>query len=143
MTNPSWTYAGFWVRTAALLLDYIFITLLTLVFAVILNIAGVSREQENHAVIGFIAIALFVGYFVYFTGGKPQGTPGKRICNLRVICKDGTDVGFVRAFLRFVAYIISCAPFYLGFALAGFTREKTALHDLICGTRVVQGKTSV
>ncbi len=141
----SWKYAGFWVRVAALFIDYLFALLITVIYVVALAILDLDTDKnpERTALIGLISMALIFTYFVFFTGGKWQGTPGKRICNLRVIGKDGNNVGFIRSFVRVVGYGISFLLFCIGFLLAGVTREKTALHDLIASTRVVYGKVSV
>ena len=38
---------------------------------------------------------------------------------------------------RYFAKYLSAMIFMIGFIIAGFDREKRALHDHICGTRVV------
>jgi uncharacterized RDD family membrane protein YckC len=38
---------------------------------------------------------------------------------------------------RFFAKILSAMMLWIGFIIAAFDREKRALHDHICGTRVV------
>ena len=41
---------------------------------------------------------------------------------------------------RYLAYIISSLPFFIGFMVIGWNEEKKGFHDMICKTRVIYGK---
>jgi len=76
-------------------------------------------------------------YFVVLEGGKFEGTPGKRLLRLRVRAADGGKAGFGRALVRHLSGAISWMLLNLGHAIAGWRRDRRALHDLIAGTQVV------
>jgi uncharacterized RDD family membrane protein YckC len=64
-------------------------------------------------------------------------TPGKWLLGLRLVTKDGKKVRFGRACLRFVAFTVSIAPFFVGLIAIAFDRRRRAWHDRIAGTLVV------
>jgi len=82
------------------------------------------------------AIGLF--YNLYFVGTR-GATPGKKILNLRIIREDGIEpVGYGKAFLRLLGYILSGMIFYIGFIMIAFTDRKRGLHDMVAGTNVIK-----
>jgi uncharacterized RDD family membrane protein YckC len=76
-------------------------------------------------------------YAVLFVGGCGQ-TPGKMLCGIAVVRRDGAPAGHGRALLRWLGGWIAAAPLGLGFAPALFGAERRGLHDWIAGTRVVR-----
>ena len=77
--------------------------------------------------------------FLYqFAGNLLGGTIGKRLMGLRVVRRDGTSLGFLRAFLRAVGYLLSTPFCNFGFILALFNAENRALDDMISGALVVE-----
>ena len=50
---------------------------------------------------------------------------------------DGSKISYQRAFGRAWADILSGMICYIGYIIAGFDKEKRALHDHICQTRVI------
>jgi uncharacterized RDD family membrane protein YckC len=63
-------------------------------------------------------------------------TPGKWLLGLRVVALGGGKVGPGRAVIRFVGYLFSALPFYLGF-LWILGPERRGFHDRLAGTEVV------
>ncbi len=143
------TYAGFWVRLAAYLIDSVIIFFMLLV--VRLAMSGVMSVLYGTAVGGNILfsytlkdIVLYLGQVLYFvlctrfTGT----TPGKRAMNLRVICVDESGeldlftVLYRETVGRFLCSISIC----IGYLIIGLDREKRGFHDMLCDTRVVYGK---
>lgn len=148
-------YAGFWIRLIAALIDII-ITLPF--FAAIIYLFGTSdyttikidedfysysakgiTSTSNHMV-DLVSWIIAICYSVFFVTSKKQATIGKRVCNIYVATADGHKLSKLRALARFFTSMISLLLFGLGFLMVAFTKEKTALHDLICGTRVFLGK---
>jgi uncharacterized RDD family membrane protein YckC len=87
-------YAGFWLRAAAHFLD-ILIWLLYI-------FAEFYLERIDYFYVKFFlffGIAFRFFWFVYLLK-RFGGTPGKLICGIKVIRKDGTPVGWREAFLR-------------------------------------------
>ena len=147
-------YAGFWIRVSANALDtVIFAAAYAAVFVLIeLAFPGEIHRAMNTGIASPDGVVLFsrldmfswsMGVLVYalFLSSGWQGTPGKRIHGIRVVTTDGEAVTFWRAFGRYFANIASLLPLAVGYMMAGWTREKTALHDVICTTRVIHGRT--
>lgn len=143
------TYAGFWVRLAAYLIDSVIVFFMLLV--VRLAMSGVSSVLSGTVLGGNILfnytlkdIVLYLGEALYFilctryTGT----TPGKRAMNLRVISVDESGeldlltVVYRETVGRFLCGISIC----IGYLVIGLDREKRGFHDMLCDTRVVYGK---
>lgn len=131
------SYAGFWKRFAAALIDlFIIFFTSTFIFVVCLNIFwGMSYySSEAHDIIMF-----FFGwlYFAIFESSALQATPGKMALRTRVTDLEGRRVGFGKATGRFFGKIISFLVFLIGFIMVGFTQRKQGLHDKMSGCLVV------
>ncbi|WP_416720768.1 RDD family protein [Bacillus subtilis] len=66
---------------------------------------------------------------------------GKRICGIRIVKKDGSQVSLLTMFLQvIVAGLVYCITFGLGLIasliLIAVREDKRTLHDLIAGTYV-------
>ncbi|MBC8010832.1 MAG: RDD family protein, partial [Burkholderiales bacterium] len=144
-------YAGFWPRLAAKLVDGLVLygpMLLVQAGVVATWFDGVAPElKEFKDFPEFMRLALYclpfntviaAAYATYFIS-KYEATPGKRLLGLRVVRADGSRVGAARAFGRYFAERVSDLTFYAGYVMAAFDDEKRALHDCMCGTRVVKG----
>lgn len=105
-----------------------------------LYILGLLLTSITPEIGGLFWICCCFAYFTFFIGGTWQATPGKRAMGIYVMHRDGRPVTRACALGRGVAYLASWVIFALGFVLAAFTAERTALHDLLCDTRVVYGK---
>ena len=132
----------------AYILDAIFVQIfLFIVFAVIgavtdPNTIDTMSRSEDFLFLGIdlVLIILIILYYALFIASGWQATPGKKLLGLHVIRADGQKIGFWRALGRYLAYFPSSLTLGLGFFMIGWSREKRALHDFICGTRVVRGK---
>ncbi|WP_437223392.1 RDD family protein [Planctomicrobium sp. SH661] len=147
-----YTPAGLGTRFVAWVIDQVFVSLLMFVLLIVLTLSGMSfftvidridtEHFQPHEVIGFvIAVAVILmglGSFVYFAacellmGGQ---TPGKRMCQIRVIKVDGfsLDPGsiLIRNLFR-VADNIPClwiVPF--------LSKRSQRTGDMVAGTTVV------
>jgi len=162
--SPHWlppvtrSYAGFWLRFAAYLIDKILIgTVLMAIIVPLGLLSGLGEflrsvrpgQQPDPALIAaFVSsVALLIGislvggwlYFAYFESSEWQGTVGKKVLNLAVTDLEGKRVSFGRASGRFFAKIISgLIPLGIGFILAGVTEKKQALHDMIASCLVLR-----
>jgi len=152
-------YAGFWLRVLAYCID----TIILGVFAVPILIGaamamgiGGMLESIPHNQDPFIngmppAFALFIfvcvclglfGTWLYFAlleSSEWQGTAGKRALGLIVTDMNGQRVTFMRATGRHFAKIVtSFIPLGIGYAMAGFTQKRQALHDMIASCLVLR-----
>lgn len=137
------TYAGFWIRFAAVFLDGLILGAVN--FAIGL-VAGLTASQAVGAEpAGAIALQLVLMLVQLVIGisyeaimiGKYGATLGKMACKIKVVTADGEPVSYARAFGRYFAKLLSYITCLIGFIIAAFDDQKRALHDHICNTRVV------
>lgn len=133
-------YGGFWRRLAALSIDKIILYAFTIILPLIGNLLIPLDDGFTYTVIipyYGMAVLIDATYFTYFHGTTGQ-TPGKRLLGLRVVQADGEMMTPGIAFLRWVGYIISKIPLYLGFLWVAFDARKQGWHDKIAGTCVIK-----
>ncbi|MGH7762568.1 MAG: RDD family protein [Candidatus Dormibacteraceae bacterium] len=150
---PQARYGGFWIRLVAVIIDGIIVSIPTFILGLIVGVIygvanGISNSSNNQAagaaftgvqlLIELLAIVISVGYFVYFWG---QGsTLGMRLFRLRVAdANTGLPIGYGRAALRYVGYVVSVIVCYIGLIWAAFDSRKQGWHDKIASTVVLQG----
>jgi hypothetical protein len=83
-----------------------------------------------------VLILLF--YAPLMESSRLHATVGKLALALQVQRKDGSELGFARAFLRNLAEALCILSLTLGYLIALFTTRRQALHDLLLGTVVVE-----
>ena len=127
------TPAGFWIRSAAYLIDIAVIILFILFSYVLYATMGLPS-----AFAGVILIIVVIAALVWI----PAVSPGKRALGLRVLRPDGSRAGLGRKFCRSLAQMLSELIFFIGFLMIAFRKDKRGLHDLICGTVVVHRQRS-
>jgi len=140
--------AGFWIRLLATAVDGMILNLIVfpIAFAVGFFI-GLNSITENSDqvmnLIGYaIQFAVAIPYFLYFYTQR-AATPGKLIFNLRVVNQTTGEYLSPKQIIArdIIGKFLGMVPFFGGFILAGFRKDKRALHDFIAGSVVVR-KTS-
>jgi uncharacterized RDD family membrane protein YckC len=114
------SYAGFWKRAGAFVLDYIiilgYLIALTLLFLFLNKTFNVDRflftTRVQSQFMGFLFVTLPVTlYFAFGESSRHQATWGKQRLKLKVTDYNGNKVGFWRAFartlLKFIPWEIS------------------------------------
>lgn len=137
--------AGFVVRLGAYLIDAVIVFFAT--FVVMLPFSLLSMLIGSKiGIIGvllslvgwLLGMAVGVGYLLVpwaFVGR----TPGKKFLGLKVVADDGSgSLGYLKAALRMVGYMVSGMVFFAGFIMVAFTKDNKGLHDMIAGTRVIK-----
>lgn len=125
--------AGFWIRLGAMILDGLIIGIPV---AIIASIIGLTEEGSNtlsslvSLLYSLLLPVLWYGY-----------TVGKRICGIRIVRLDGTDVGFGTMLLRIIVagfvYVITFGIALIVSAfMVGLRHDKRSIHDMIAGTYV-------
>jgi len=139
--EPRITYAGFWWRLLAYLIDTTVLTLalfaVALILGFILGAAGIE-DSSLETVLGVFGLVAIWLYFALMESAPGQATLGKRACGLKVTDRDGAPISFARASGRYFAKILSAALLLIGYLMVAFTRRKQGLHDIIAGTLVVR-----
>jgi uncharacterized RDD family membrane protein YckC len=133
-------YAGFWWRVLAFIIDEFVLSIGTGVAAIIgVGIVGSGSSPDS---VGFIVYAVaFIWswlYFALFESSWLRGTPGKKACGLIVTSDGGSQISFGRATGRYFAKFLSGLTLGVGFLMAGWTRRKQALHDVISDCLVLK-----
>jgi uncharacterized RDD family membrane protein YckC len=128
-------YGGFWIRVGAQLIDGVILWGVNALIGVLAAFTG-SRGASVFA--SLLSFVIGIAYVTYFLGSR-GATPGKMACGLKVIRSDGTEISYLRAFARFWAQYLSAMILCIGYLMVAFDKEKRALHDHICDTRVVKG----
>jgi uncharacterized RDD family membrane protein YckC len=97
------TYASFWQRLGAFLIDFLCLLPLT---ALVLWLSSTSRLFQ----LWYYIPGLFIGAWFYVDLVKRfGGTPGKLVVGIRIRKVDGTPVGYKEAWLRYVVLFILSA----------------------------------
>jgi uncharacterized RDD family membrane protein YckC len=137
----TFTYAGFWIRFVAVLLDGIIL----FVAGVVVQLLFAPMTRSGRMDLMFMALgfeyligmaigATYEGLFVNRFGA----TPGKMALDLKVVRPDGGPISLGRAVGRYFAKYVSAIILMIGYIMAGFDSQKRALHDMICDTRVIK-----
>jgi uncharacterized RDD family membrane protein YckC len=130
------SFAGFWIRLGAYLLDGLIlgIGLFVGIFAAVaLTLAAPG--------IGLIAIlALYAVGICYqpFMWWKYGATLGQSALGLRVVRdQDGGPISGGQAVVRYIGMILGAMVFYLGLIWVAFEPRKRGWHDMMGGTVVI------
>lgn len=145
--------AGFWIRFLAVFIDGIFNSVLTFIIGTLVNDTTNNAEQTDaiDASKGFFEVMkdnsspseltsnliYVIVFIIIFTATQLKGSPGKLVCRIQVVNSDMTQISILKSIGRYLAYFLSGVIFLIGFMMAGWNKEKKALHDMICNTRVV------
>jgi uncharacterized RDD family membrane protein YckC len=104
-------------------------------------VSGASSDSiqqiSNNPLINILGMAISALYFTLFIGSRGQ-TLGKMAMGLKVVRADGTDVGYALALGRWGGYLLSTLICFIGFLFPLFRSDNLALHDMICGTKVIK-----
>ena len=157
-------YAGFWKRFAAYIVDSLVLYIPNKLIMTAMG-AEAAQEQLSNAIqgatgnpdailhaysqfygaIGPASLITFVVAWLYFAlceSSSWQATLGKMALSIRVTDLHGARISLPRALGRYPAKMLSAIILLFGFMMAGWTQRKQALHDMIAGTLVLNGRAS-
>jgi uncharacterized RDD family membrane protein YckC len=134
-------YVGFWKRFVATVIDTLI--LLVVIVPALIAIYGLeylSRAQDAafaglwdfllQVVLPAVAVILFWKY--------RGATPGKMAISARIVdAQTGGPPATGKLVIRYVAYLASLLPLFLGFVWVAIDRRKQGFHDKIAGTLVI------
>jgi uncharacterized RDD family membrane protein YckC len=155
---PRSAYAGFWLRVVAHLIDGLLAGIgFAIVFLAGIAAVGIgyfrdliheTNNPEDIFTPGLIAIIFLLCtasivmmwiYYAWMESSSYQGTLGKMALGLIVTDLEGRRITFARASGRYFSKIITgLIPLGIGYAMAGFTERKQALHDMIASCLVLR-----
>jgi uncharacterized RDD family membrane protein YckC len=134
------TYAGFWIRTGAAIIDSLLILLiigplLTAIYGSGYWLNPPDRFSFWHFLLNYIAPACAVILFWIYR----SATPGKMLLKLRIIdAKTGARPSTGQLLGRYFGYYVSMLPLMLGIIWVGLDKRKQGWHDKLAGTLVIR-----
>ncbi len=131
--------AGFWRRFAALALDWLTLSIIADIVRFAYRVgSGTDLSMAHMEVAMGLSAGLFIIYFTVMTGEGGQ-TLGKMLLGIKVQGSDGSPVGYGRALIRTIGYIVSFFFMtFLGFLWALWDKNNQTWHDKIAGTEVIR-----
>ncbi|HEY3758107.1 MAG TPA: RDD family protein [Opitutaceae bacterium] len=152
--RPNFQYGGFWIRSVAWFIDFVLLFVVSTVVGLLLaelmlrDVVFAIRPPAPGEIAAssywmFVAVrflintAISLTYFVALIR-RYDATWGKMALGLKVLRPNGDKLGVGRIIGREFAKALSAMIIFLGFIMAGWDKEKRALHDYICDTRVVK-----
>jgi uncharacterized RDD family membrane protein YckC len=152
------TYAGFWIRAVARIVDTFIVGIPLSLLLLVLLVAvggtasatsnGGSQSQQNAASAAFggvfilfylLVLAISIGYWVYFWGTSGS-TLGMRLFHLRVVdAQTGAPIGIARAVVRWLMTLVNSWACYIGWIWVAFDARKQGWHDKVANSVVLQG----
>lgn len=134
-------YGGFWQRFGAYIIDYIIqIIPIYAILGVAMLLAGFSGTGEPSVwfVLAYIpALLIPICYEALMLQAKSQ-TVGKMALRLKVVRPDGSRITAGQAWGRAVMRLVLGCLIIADYIPFFFTDEKTTLHDMVAGTRVIE-----
>jgi len=121
-----------------------FITDMFMIYAPILYIItylfmGGKEDFQASQYAPLIGVSIY-GFIYAILLSKLGQTPGKKAYTIMVVdVKTKEKISFVRALCRFIAFLFS-ATILLGLLVPFYRKDNRALHDLLCGTIVINSK---
>ncbi len=122
-------YVGFLKRLLAYIIDGILTYLLIIAIKIFVPLDVIT---EN-----IVYLVIWTGYWVWMTGTF-GATVGKMVLKIKIVKEDGSNVGYLTAFVRELASYLSFLIFGLGFLNIIWDGKKQSWHDKIAKTLVVK-----
>ena len=158
MEQAQHTFAGFWMRFVAAVIDGVLLGIVNIIILVpFLGLVGLTAAaraadvdmETNGAglmiallstyLISMLAVAVAGWlYYALMESSARGATLGKMALGLRVVDLNGNRIGFGRATGRYFGKIVSGMILLIGYIMAAFTQQKQALHDIMAGCLVVR-----
>jgi uncharacterized RDD family membrane protein YckC len=136
--KPKFIYASTPDRIKAFITDMFMIYVPILYILAYIVLDGKEAFQASSGA-QFIGVALYGIIYAAFVGTTGQ-TPGKKAYTIKVVDVNTLKkISYLRAFLRFVAFLFS-ATIALGLLMQFIRKDNRTLHDLLLKTVVIKDK---
>ena len=131
------TYAGFWRRFGAMLVD-------SVIYSVLLALLLGPRYVDSNvfSLEGMVSngIALILTIFLWI---RYLGTPGKLLFGCQVVDADsGEPMTLKQALIRYLGYFVSIMSLFIGFLWICWDKRKQGFHDKMANTVVLYNGTA-
>ena len=126
------TYAGFFRRFAATMIDAVILTVPSLFIGGSVAMIPVS-----------IGLGLVLGllYKPVFESSVMSATPGKALLGIIVIGEDGQTLSYKQAVIRYFCSYLSSVIMGIGYLMQPFTSKRQTLHDMLSEAVVIRKET--
>ena len=134
------SYASFWKRMAAYLIDGFIYKLITFVISFAFGLAlGISGAPDIIAsLVGIIiSVVVWVIYYNVSESSSWQATIGKKMLGLKVTDLNGQRISFWRAIGRNLGKIVSAILLCIGYLMCLWTEKRQCLHDQMAACLVL------
>lgn len=141
--------AGFWRRSAALMIDAFLIVIALGILSIPLAIFGFNGFGAFGTALEFSGLAgtpeswlgalLMAGYFAFWHSSPYAATPGKMLFGcVTLSAETHQPIALPQAIIREIARIIAVIPFGLSYWFQPFTARRQTLHDMVAGSVVLR-----
>ncbi|MBI2406431.1 MAG: RDD family protein [Candidatus Harrisonbacteria bacterium] len=145
LQSKTFSYAGFWKRLAAFIVDSVIVSageflsgfFLGIPYDVLTGRAEFVEHIPEYVLIIISNILFAWVYYAAMESSRKQATLGEMALGIIVTDLSENRISFGRASGRFFAGIISGFTLGIGFLMIGFTARKQGLHDMIAGCLVI------
>jgi len=132
-------YAGFWIRTAASIIDTVFILILTWPILALIYGPEYWTESMSGGVWDILFSYVFPAIVVILFWVYKSATPGKMALGLKVVSLgESPQLSVGQSIGRYAAYYPSMLVLFLGFIWVAFDKRKQGWHDKLANTIVVK-----
>jgi uncharacterized RDD family membrane protein YckC len=129
--------ASFAKRLAAGLIDVVILyTILQLIFFVTFFFAPRDIFSQLFIAVPWILLLQFL-YFILFWAFANGATPGMMLLKISIVQTNGSEITFGQSVIRYVGFILSILPLFLGFIWILFDEQNQGWHDKIAKTIVI------
>lgn len=134
-------YASLTRRFIAAFIDGLFLGVLGFGSGMLLGgVLGLARIPMNRVLLISTLVGWLLGavYKIGLQCSEFQATVGKLAVGIKVTDRVGRRLTLLRSIGRYGGELLSMASLSVGYVMAGFTRRRQALHDMLAGTLVVR-----
>lgn len=139
MTQPP-LYAGFWIRTLAMLIDSVwtFIVCIPFLYFFFNKIADSSLSALEAQVLELSVNLGITALLVMLFWLWVSATPGKMLLNIEIVdARTHGPITKTQILVRYLAYYLNIIPLFLGFLWVAKDKQKRGFHDLLANTVVI------
>jgi uncharacterized RDD family membrane protein YckC len=141
--------AGFWRRSAALIIDLVMVMIVLGILSIPFAILGFNGFRTFGVLFEFTGFsgspeswfgALFMaGYFAFWHASVYAASPGKMLFGVVTLnAQTHQRIELPQAIIREIARIIAVIPLGLSYWFQPFTQRRQTLHDMVAGSVVLR-----
>lgn len=130
-------------RMIAYLIDIAALLVLGGALWLIGGVLGVLTLGLLTPLVGLATVLLPFAYHTWFIGGPGNATLGMKALDIRVIAWNGNDPSFVQAAIQTVLFYATLSIGGLLLLASLFSPRGRCLHDILCGTIVVNNRREI